>query len=85
MAPALDVDLFSQRPVVEKEHDPSACVKGHDHTLCSQVSAGKWMFTAPAPPWLRLDHTTLTLRALSVRTSTLREAASPLPRAPPLI
>jgi hypothetical protein len=32
-------------PVVESEHNASTCVRGHDHTICTQFSANRQIST----------------------------------------
>ena len=35
--PIMDADGWSHGAVVESAHDPGVCVRGHDHTICTQV------------------------------------------------
>jgi hypothetical protein len=37
--PLLERSDLVNDPVVESEHNPSTCLPGHDHTVCTQVVA----------------------------------------------
>lgn len=37
--PAVDRAELSPSPIVESEHAPGECVRGHDHLICNQVGA----------------------------------------------
>lgn len=39
--PVLDAGEKGRGPVVESEHNPSTCVRGHDHTICTQLGASR--------------------------------------------
>ena len=44
--PLLDALGEENRVVLESEHNPSTCVRGHDHTICSQVGASQALAAA---------------------------------------
>src|SRR5687768_4439463 len=39
--PILDAEEWNHGAVVESAHDPSRCVPGHDHSICTQVVASR--------------------------------------------
>jgi hypothetical protein len=39
LVPLLDRAERSAGPVLESEHNPSTCVRAHDHTVCTQHSS----------------------------------------------
>ena len=45
--PVLERAELVHQPVVESEHNPATCLRGHDHTVCTQVGAS---FSAPSAP-----------------------------------
>ncbi len=84
-APLLDVDLFSAGTGVESEHDPSSCVRGHDHTVCQQVITLK---LAPAPTDARQptpDEATSVRSAEATDFLGADRSVSTFPRAPPFL
>ena len=46
--PVLDAGEKGPGAVVESEHNPSTCVRGHDHTICTQLGASHG-YTSEAP------------------------------------
>lgn len=82
--PVMDARGYGSGPVIESEHDASACVVGHDHTICSQARAGRALPTLgyePHPPGLAL----WTVRRAPVRAVRDRlPLPGPHSRAPPL-
>ena len=41
LVPVLDAGELEHAPVLESRHDPSACVRGHDHSICTQVAGSR--------------------------------------------
>ena len=39
VVPALDRGWLSNETVLESEHSAASCLRGHDHTICTQVEA----------------------------------------------
>ena len=39
VGPVMERGELAHTPVVESQHDPSACAPSHDHTLCAQAGA----------------------------------------------
>ncbi len=46
VVPMLDGGEFSHEAAFESEHSAASCLRGHDHTICTQVSANLLL---PAP------------------------------------
>ncbi|MGD2069872.1 MAG: hypothetical protein PVI57_14470 [Gemmatimonadota bacterium] len=82
--PAMDGRDYGSGPVFESEHDASACVVGHDHTICTQAGAGR------ALPTLGYQPHAPRLAVWTVRRAPVRAVRHRLPlpgprsRAPPL-
>lgn len=83
VVPTLDRDLFTDGPVLEAEHHPSTCPVAHDHTLCSQAGAGRWLLTEPPSPRLSFRRVLPSLRPASHPPFMDRDRHSSHPRAPP--
>ena len=47
VVPALDRGGFSNETVLESEHSAASCLRGHDHTICTQVEANLWVASTP--------------------------------------
>jgi hypothetical protein len=41
VGPVLDSMDWGHGPVLESKHDPATCVRGHDHSICTQVIASR--------------------------------------------
>jgi len=82
--PVLERDTLVSRPAAENQHDPSQCPHGHDHTVCTQVSANHPLSTAGSGH--RLSHVVARLAPpREIRSSTGASALDgPRSRAPPL-
>ena len=85
VVPILDAEEWNHGTVVESAHDPDQCVRGHDHTICTQVVASRALPSdgsqhnraAPAQPFV-------TMHTLGEWASLHPPFASPLgSRAPP--
>jgi hypothetical protein len=83
LVPRLDADDGTRRAVLESEHNNSACVVGHDHTICVQAGANRASSSGAihlAPPvFARID-------TLHLSTTAAPPAAVELtkhPRGPP--
>lgn len=50
VGPVLERGELANEPVVESQHDPSACAPAHDHTLCAQAGAN--LPVSPGPELL---------------------------------
>jgi hypothetical protein len=48
VVPALDRGGLSNETVLESEHSAASCLRGHDHTICTQVEAN--LLVASTPP-----------------------------------
>ncbi|MBI4538779.1 MAG: hypothetical protein HY704_04625 [Gemmatimonadetes bacterium] len=82
--PILDRDLVREHPVVEAHHHPGACVRSHDHTLCT--AWGSLRVASHSRPIAHVPEEVRLLLRTPVDVATLArlDLASPHPRAPPL-
>ena len=84
LVPLLDRAEASAGPVLESEHNPSTCVRVHDHTVCTQYSSN---LSSPssAPRHGGPPHApSATARVAEGVIVALAEPAPHQPRAPPL-
>ena len=49
--PVVDRFDLSPDPVVESDHAPGECVRGHDHLICNQVGANHAVTVASHEGW----------------------------------
>jgi hypothetical protein len=85
VAPLLDADDQGHGSVLESKHDASTCLRGHDHTICTQVGANAGATTSFVRHRVGTHAQRVCLYTLNERLA--HSAASFLPlgsRAPPL-
>lgn len=82
--PLLDRTASGPAAALETEHHAATCVRGHDHTICTQVGANLPVMDGghPRPPGERLRRF---LAVPAIAHAPTRSEADPNPsRAPPL-
>jgi hypothetical protein len=83
--PLLDSGQRTTVPVLETEHSASACVHGHDHTVCTQYGSNRQVSSQPPRHGATSQEAMAPAPRLDGIVATLRVAAQHNPRAPPLV